>query len=153
MVVKTAQIELPKDFATNVLALRGVVDCVKRTNVGGWQSDRCNRKTYPWAAEVVDAVKEAAEYEGEVTYWFNINEGDNYNEWHDHWGGEKHHICACLYIQVPEGAGDFEYTGGRVKPQVGLLVIFPDTLMHRVLPNDGDGTRVSMAFNFWRMIK
>lgn len=157
MSVIIKHINSPKDFATNVLALRGVVDSVKRSNKGGWQSDRCNRKTYPWAAEVVDAVKEAAGIDGEITYWYNINTGEDYNEWHDHDKGDTDELCACLYIQVPEGAGVFEYEdkdgGGLVVPTEGLLVIFRDDLMHRVTPNTGAGERVSMAFNFWRMIK
>ena len=41
----------------------------------------------------------------------------------------------------------------QIKPYAGLLLLFPDDLMHRVLPNDGDGERVSMAFNFWKMLK
>lgn len=157
MSVVVKHISLPKDFATNVLSLRGVVDCVKRTNVGGWQSDRCNRKTYSWAEEVVDAVKQASNYDGEITYWFNINEGEDYNEWHDHYGGENHEMCACLYIQVPENSGAFEYTYtdgiGLIIPSEGLLIVFPDDLTHRVLPNAGEGQRISMAFNFWKMIK
>ena len=157
MAVVIKHINLPENFATNVLALRGVADFVQRTNIGGWQSDRCNRKTYEWAAEVVDAVKREANYSGEVTYWFNINTGDDYNIWHDHYGGEDHKMCACLYIQVPEGSGAFEYKDeegdGLIIPTEGLLAIFPDNLMHRVLPNNGTGERISMAFNFWRMIK
>jgi hypothetical protein len=157
MTVKLVDIQLPENFATNVLALRGVVDCVKRSNKGGWQSDRCNRKTYPWAADVVDAVNAAAGIDKEITYWYNINTGDDYNEWHDHDKGDSDELCACLYLQVPEGAGDFEYVLNketiRVKPYVGLLIIFPDDLMHRVLPNTGNGERVSMAFNFWKMLR
>jgi hypothetical protein len=157
MTIVIKHINLPTDFATNVLALRGVVDCVKRSNKGGWQSDRCKRTTYPWAIDVVDAVKEAANFDGEVTYWYNINTGDNYNEWHDHDRGATDEICATLYIQVPQGAGAFEYKlkaeTKLIIPTEGLLIIFPDDLMHRVLPNDGDGERVSMAFNFWKMLK
>ena len=156
MVIET-QINLPKDFAKNVLSLRGVVDSVKRSNKGGWQSDRCNHKTYPWASEVIDSVCSAASIKTEITYWYNINSGDNYNEWHDHDKGSTDELCGCLYIQVPDGSGDFQYKFGKeiisIKPYNGLLIIFPDNLSHCVLPNTGNGERISMAFNFWKMLK
>ena len=155
--VSLITLNISDDFVSNVLTLRGVVDCVQRSNKGGWQSDRCNRKTYPWAADVVDAVQAEAGISGDITYWYNINQGTDYNEWHDHDRGEGDELCGCLYLQVPENAGDFEYKVKRetfrVKPYPGLLIIFPDDLMHRVLPNEGAGERVSMAFNFWKMIK
>ena len=150
-------IDIPKDFVDNVLALRGVADCVKRSNVGGWQSDRCNRKTYKWARQVVDDVTSKIKLDGDITYWYNINTGSDYNEWHHHDRGATDEMCAVLYLQVPENAGYFEYEIEKeifqIKPYAGLLLLFPDDLMHRVLPNEGDGERVSMAFNFWKMVK
>jgi len=157
MGIKLVDLTLPENFVNNVLALRGVAECVKRSNKGGWQSDRCNQKTYPWAAEVVDSVQRAVNVDGDITYWYNINTGSDYNEWHDHDKGATDEMCGVLYLQVPENAGNFEYEIKKeifqVKPYAGLLLLFPDDLMHRVLPNDGDGERVSMAFNFWKMLK
>jgi hypothetical protein len=152
-----AKIDLPENFADYVLSLRGVADSVNRSNKGGWQSDRCNRKTYPWASEVVDAVCRIASINSEITYWYNINSGTDYNEWHDHDRGSTDELCGCLYIQVPDGSGDFQYKIGKeiinIKPYSGLLIVFPDDLSHCVLPNTGSGERVSMAFNFWKMLK
>ena len=157
MSLRLVNFTLPETFVNNVLALRGVADCVKRSNKGGWQSDRCNRKTYPWAASVIDEVQSIAGVAGDITYWYNINTGSDYNEWHDHDKGDTDEMCGVLYLQVPENAGYFEYEIKKeifqIKPYAGLLLLFPDDLMHRVLPNDGDGERVSMAFNFWKMLK
>ena len=36
----------------------------------------------------------------------------------------------------------------RVRPVEGLLVLFPSYLHHRTIPFEGDGTRVSVAFDF-----
>ena len=36
----------------------------------------------------------------------------------------------------------------RVRPVEGLLVLFPSYLYHRTIPFEGDGTRVSVAFDF-----
>ena len=150
-------IDIPEDFVDNVLALRGVADCVKRSNVGGWQSDRCNRKTYKWARQVVDEVTSKIKLDGEITYWYNINTGNDYNDWHDHDRGEEDALCGCLYLQTPPYCGVIEFKEKDkheiITPFPGLLIVFPDDLMHRVLPNQGKGERVSMAFNFWRMLR
>ena len=157
MDIKLVEITLPETFVNSVLALRGVAKSVKRSNKGGWHSHRCNRETYSWASEVVDDVQTAVGIDGEITYWYNINTGSDYNEWHDHDKGDTDEMCGVLYLQVPENAGNFEYEIKKeifqVKPHAGLLLLFPDDLMHRVLPNDGAGERVSMAFNFWKMLK
>ena len=155
--VTQKQIVLPEGFAEKVLHLRDTTDSVRRSNKGGWQSDRCKRETHEWAIGVVDAVKDAAGYVGEVTYWFNVNNGDDYNEWHDHDKGDTDEMCACLYIQVPNGAGNIEFEFKKeilaIKPYAGLVVIFPDDIMHQVLPNSEKCDRISMAFNFWKMLK
>jgi len=158
MSVRLVELTLPENFIDNVLALRGVSKSVKRSNKGGWHSERCNRKTYPWAAPVIDKVQTVAGVTGEdITYWYNINTGSDYNEWHHHDRGATDEMCGVLYLQVPENAGYFEYEIEKeifqIKPYAGLLLLFPDDLMHRVLPNEGDGQRVSMAFNFWKMMK
>ena len=157
MSVRLVELTLPKNFIDNVLALRGVSKSVKRSNKGGWHSERCNRKTYPWAASVIDEVQTVAGVTGDITYWYNMNTGSDYNEWHHHDRGATDEMCGVLYLQVPENAGYFEYEIEKeifqIKPYAGLLLLFPDDLMHRVLPNEGDGQRVSMAFNFWKMLK
>jgi hypothetical protein len=157
MFVRLVQLTLPENFTDNVLALRGIAKSVKRSNKGGWHSDRCNRKTYSWAESVIDNVQTVAGVTGDITYWYNINTGSDYNAWHHHDRGGTDEMCAVLYLQVPENAGHFEYEIEKeifqIKPYAGLLLLFPDDLMHRVLPNEGDGERVSMAFNFWKMLK
>jgi hypothetical protein len=157
MSMRLFQLTLPENFVDNVLALRGITKSVKRSNKGGWHSERCNQKTYSWAASVIDNVQTVAGITGDITYWYNINTGRDYNEWHHHDRGATDEMCAVLYLQVPENAGYFEYEIKKeifqIKPYAGLLLLFPDDLMHRVLPNEGDGERVSMAFNFWKMLK
>lgn len=157
MNIRRYEISITEDFVYNVLRLKGIADCVKRSNVGGWQSERCNRKSFPWAETVVDDVKAKIKFDGELTYWYNINSDENYNEWHDHDRGEEDAICGCLYLQTPPNCGAIEFKTKHereiIYPYPGLLIVFPDDLMHRVLPNEGEGERVSMAFNFWRMLK
>jgi len=78
-------------------------------------------------------------------------------------------LSGVYYARVPEavraapddapagwlefGAPDRAYPGllppplHRVRPEEGLLVLFPSYLFHRTLPFDADGTRISVAFD------
>lgn len=150
--IYTADIDIPTDFCENIIRLRGVVEQVKKSNQGGWQSELIAYKTYAWAHAVLDQVKSIVNQK-ELTYWFNINGPGHYNEWHDHARGTAGEWCACLYIHTPEGSGNIQFKTEEYKPRPGLLVVFPDTAQHQVLPNTSDQERISLAFNFWKMIK
>lgn len=151
-------IKLPDGFADNILALPGNFDSVVKSNRGGWQSDLCDRRTFDWAADVYDQVIFAA---GKMsgTYWFNINDREDYNQWHDHDRGTGGELCGCLYIRVPSSGGTFEYhvhprsrKTNSIQPTPGMLILFPDTMSHCVTQHHTDEKRISMAFNFWRML-
>ncbi len=77
-------------------------------------------------------------------------------------------ISGCYYHRVPEGSGLLKFKNPnplmqwkawpadrlrdqdfRVEPREGRMVLFPSWLTHRVAPNLGEGTRISLAFN-WR---
>jgi uncharacterized protein (TIGR02466 family) len=51
---------------------------------------------------------------------------------------------ACIRLQSPWGIRPLNV---RLKP--GQLVLFPSWLMHQVLPFQGEGTRITVAFNAW----
>jgi hypothetical protein len=36
----------------------------------------------------------------------------------------------------------------RVRPEEGLLVLFPSYFFHHTIPFEGEGTRISVAFDF-----
>lgn len=153
--ITTHHIKLPDGFADSILSLPNNFDSVVKSNRGGWQSELCDRKTFDWAASVYDQVIFTAGKMG-ATYWFNINSGNDYNEWHDHDRGTGGEMCGCLYIQTPSKGGTFEYDhNGEIKsitPTPGMLILFPDFIKHRVTPNETNEKRISMAFNFWRML-
>lgn len=157
--VRIVGIDIDDVFIANALSLEGASDFVIKSNRGGWQSELCNYTMYPWAQPVLDQVLKAVNKpQREMTYWFNINGQDHYNEWHDHDRGTGGELCGCLYAVAPEGCGAIEFAqpyAGTIQyqPKRGMFVIFPDQLMHRVLPNQGEVKRLSIAFNFWRMIK
>lgn len=163
-VIWTTKIDINPEFVPQVIELSKTADSVRKSNRGGWQSDLCSPRTFPWAKYVVDQVIAASNITTDITYWFNVNSKDNYNEWHDHDQGDKDQLCGCLYLQVPDNSGNIEFRSKRprtkpnadclsIKPEVGLLVLFPDDMFHRVEPNQSDEDRISMAFNFWKMVK
>jgi len=137
---------------------KGIVPTKKRSNQGGYQTPFCDEHTHPWMKDTLDLVQTAASKPGHVTYWFNVNGPGHYNAFHDH-GDFGTKMCGCLYLQVPpdSGAIRFQQIRGRqtldVQPEAGMLILFPDNIRHSVLKNNSDSDRVSIAFNFWRMIR
>jgi uncharacterized protein (TIGR02466 family) len=109
--------------------------------------------------------------------WANVNRRDNGNEFHIHpgslWsgtyyvdgggGGGGTTLGGEFEIQDPRGPAAIMYApelapkvpGGLttgvsavIRPEAGMMVIFPGWLSHSVRPYNGDGVRISIAFNF-----
>ena len=103
-----------------------------------------------------------------VESWANVNEKGGANARHVHGGC---YWSAVYYVRMDEGTGGelvlfdprmptlamhaphlrFRNTGGerevRIKPEPGLLVVFPSWLAHSVEPWHGEGLRISIAIN------
>tara|TARA_R110000765_G_scaffold88082_2_gene168524 strand:+ start:4867 stop:5595 length:729 start_codon:yes stop_codon:yes gene_type:complete len=101
--------------------------------------------------------------------WIVSQYKGEYNPWHRHFG----YLSGIIYLKIPDGMneeykkdqtdhhptnGMVEFTFGedhsnlrrsnlRIKPQVGMLLIFPAWLRHSVYPFYCDGERRSMSFN------
>jgi uncharacterized protein (TIGR02466 family) len=131
-------------------ALQGqILDAVRQATLG--------------IAPAFNFASQAAQFQG----WININGRGGFNAPHTHpgwaWSG-------CYYVQVPQGetdrSGCIEFLDNRtnlqvpsikdaaclqskymVKPQAGMLLIFPSWLSHWVYPNEDDTERVTIAFN------
>lgn len=125
---------------------------------------------------VADAVRSLTEYtagegvSGELNLigWANVSNKGDYNKPHHHpgasWSG-VYYVDAgapsgvrpdegAIEFLDPRGAIDLEPYPGRpfsatfqIKPFSGLLVVFPAWLDHMVNRYDGEGPRVSIAFN------
>ena len=103
-----------------------------------------------------------------VEGWINASGKGAYNAPHTHDGC---HLSGVYYVSIPDGAAGassmlqfFTPLGatnplgklGRamapaqhsIRPDEGLLVVFPSYLRHWVPPNEDEGERVSLAFNF-----
>jgi uncharacterized protein (TIGR02466 family) len=103
-----------------------------------------------------------------VTAWANINRRGDFNRGHTH---STNHWSGVYYVdtgQPVEGrplSGAIEFTDPRpaigvydipgapqastwtITPEPGLMLLFPSWLRHTVLPYEGPGERITIAFN------
>lgn len=150
---------------------------IRASNVGGWHSeaDMMNwpePEIRALCQAFLQAGRDATEaslppgIEGEIKVafyggcWANVLGDGGYNKIHNHpgavWSG-------CYYVSVgepepqPETNGWIEFqdprpgnlhgANERVKPEEGLMLLFPGWLNHFVNPFRGRGERISIAFN------
>ena len=85
--------------------------------------------------------------------WVNIYEKDFYQEFHNH----KDPVAKCFSgvayltpLASPIVFGIDETM--EIKPEEGDVLVFEDDLLHRVLPNKSDELRISLAFNYQKLI-
>ncbi len=103
-----------------------------------------------------------------MTAWANVLRRGGYHQVHDH---STYAYAGVYYIEVGESdpgqivSGDIEFIDPRVamgaiqmpgmpfkqrvqlKPEPGLMVVFPAWLKHYVHPYQGPGIRITIAFN------
>lgn len=145
-----------------------------RTNRGGWNSvDQAVLEAEVFAeleAAVVDGCRFAFGEMGRpdeavrLQSWINIHDRGGFNFQHMHDGCL---LSGCFYLQVPEGSGDLVlrdprpgvvngfskgpiangYRDIKLKPEAGLLVLFPHWLEHFVEVHDSDTSRICIPFN------
>lgn len=145
-----------------------------RSNRGGWNSiDKAILDQSGFAdlnglvREGIDAAMAemgctAVAYD--VESWINIHDAGGFNFPHLHEGS---YLSGCFYLRVPAGSGNLIFRDPRpgvvhsslkgpvangyrdvsLKPEDGLLVLFPSWLEHYVEPHAGDGARIVIAFN------
>lgn len=102
--------------------------------------------------------------------WANINQPNSMNDWHQHPGCD---MSGCFWIKCPNDCGslvfrnpfDFEHnswilaanhnTKEKYKfshnyyfsPVEGTMLLFPSNMYHKVLTNNSNEDRISLAFN------
>jgi len=150
---------------------------LRASNVGGWHSeadmmDWPEAEVRALCQAFLQAGRDATEAQlppglnGDIKVsfyggcWANVLGEGGYNKIHNHpgavWSG-------CYYVSVgapavvPETNGWIEFQdprpgnlhgrNERVKPEAGLMLLFPAWLNHFVNPFHGTGERISIAFN------
>lgn len=112
------------------------------------------------ALTAASSVGEAPVQGWKMTGWANVmREGDSVKS-HNHYTEEfPNEYSAIFYLQAESSMGGwitFEYEDGgleSVRPEPGLLLLFPATLMHRVEEYRGKTERISLAFNLSKGIE
>jgi tetratricopeptide (TPR) repeat protein len=120
--------------------------------------DRLTGTDHPW----VDALPQRAV----VKSWCVITEGSGYETWHMHPFGW---MSGVYYVAVPESVGQQDDNNGclmlglsdgfigaeaassvghhLLRPQAGLLALFPSHTYHRTFPHRAQGKRICVAFD------
>lgn len=152
--IQQIHIALPADIVSKIYEIKNNSKAVKlRSNVNGWQSKQYTSLVeIPWVEEFLTECLTAlnlSEYKLKHL-WFNINPKGAYHTWHAHGGTSEVGVC---YVSVPRNSGNIEFEVNKekyaIKPTAGMLVTFPAGLNHRVLTNESDEDRISMAFNLY----
>ena len=86
--------------------------------------------------------------------WVNIYEKGFYQEFHNHRDDVARCLSGVAYftpLASPIVFGIEEPL--EIKPEAGDVLVFEDDLLHRVLPNKSDDLRISLAFNYKKLMK
>jgi|TARA_E500000318_G_scaffold1780_1_gene2478 uncharacterized protein (TIGR02466 family) len=144
---------------------------VNFSNVGGYQTPSVVDKkiTEILGKYIAEAMKDftSTNFKYQLMYlWINENYKYSHNTLHFH---GKSQFSGVYYYKVPKNSGDLVFqrndatafmcledfyksidsrTTYKVKPEPGLLAIFPGTYLHAVSQSMSDEPRVSIAFNF-----
>ena len=146
MNIRQYTINLDDDLTTKVINLQKIIPSSIASNNGGWQGV-INDRSINWV-ENLRVIIEHVTDKMTQRFWFNINGPGHSNNWHSHFTNCS---AAVLYINVPVNSGDIEFKNEAesfiLTPSNGLLLVFPGTLEHRVLPNLSQEYRISLATN------
>ena len=83
-------------------------------------------------------------------FWLNAMAPGSRTSRHSHEENDER-LSGVYYVTAPPASGDICFADGpfevRVRPEPGLLLLFPPALVHWVEPHRGEGLRLSVAFN------
>ena len=147
---------------------------VKKTNVGGWQSDNIlgDKKFDDLINEIVKTIKNTDLEIHKIKIcnaWCNINSKNNWNVIHNH---GQYSLSAVYFVKKPLNSGDLSFRDPRailtatwggwadkiykmynenaiinINARERDLIIFPSFLDHFVTPSNSDQERISIAFD------
>lgn len=83
-------------------------------------------------------------------FWLNAMPPGSSTSRHDHAENDEL-LSGVYYVTAPTASGDICFADGpfhiRVRPEPGMLLLFPPALKHWVEPHRGSGLRLSVAVN------
>jgi hypothetical protein len=107
----------------------------------------------PLVAIAKQAAQEVLQYPGLLRcgFWFNLMGPGHCTSLHTHEEDDEL-LSAVYYLTVPEHSGDLvmiaEPLTLRLRPEAGMMALFPPSLPHLVETNSSAQSRLSVAFNF-----
>jgi len=144
-------VTITPELIERVLKLKDYHPNRQMTNRGGWRSDKfINEES--WIKELREHIEKLC---GSTTrrFWVNINGKGHWNEWHTH---EYARYGVVFYLQVPKDSGDIVFRKDGIEypltPYPGLLLMIPGKLEHKVLPNNSEENRISIAANLEKLV-
>jgi len=148
--VQQYNLVFPKELIKNIYVLKNKNRPILRSNRLGWQSPQYeNTNDIKWINNFLSecmTISNITELPNQI--WFNISPKNAYHDWHSH---GRYNRIGVFYIQIPENSGNIEFKDNdtiySITPYEGLLLIAPGGVEHRVLSNNSDQDRISMAFN------
>jgi len=123
-------------------------------------------------------INHAGKYLDQLTYpykktstyilgsWLNTFTKDQVIGLHEH-GYQPNMFSGCYYYRAPKNSGDIQFKSTNpfvasfphhsnkysnlltVEPLDEMILLFPSWLLHKVLPNKSNDTRISLAFNIY----
>ena len=146
--IQKFEMNLNQDLADNILELKKTLKGVTLSNKGGWQGVIDDNTNISWVTQTITQIEKSTNLKTS-RFWFNVNGPKHYNDWHIH---HRNRLVCVAYVKVPENSGDIEFksnnnTSFSITPYNGLVLIFPGTLNHRVLPNESMDYRISLSTN------
>lgn len=145
--IQKFEINFNQDLSNNILELKKTLSSTNSSNKGGWQGVIENDTDISWVTQTRTQIENSTNLKT-ARFWFNINGPKHYNDWHMH---HRNRLVCVAYVKVPEFSGDIEFRANAnnfsITPYTGLVLIFPGTLYHRVLPNESMEYRISISAN------
>jgi len=165
------------DLIEHIYETQSKEDTALRSNNGGWQSKERrlpDRFAEYILSQTNDALSKFLDQDYDVqigNLWYNINHPGTSNDRHTHPGCD---LAGIFYVKVPEGdCGQLElenpnhfaqfnllmamnedlkqeskcYHSLYITPEEGATVIFPSHIIHRVMTNNTNEDRISIAWN------
>lgn len=146
--IAESQIVVDPAVAGEVIKLFKELDHGRGGSMGTWHGPRLKGCPFPWFETTYNRVVDAVAPLQIDQWWFNCGEKGDVYRWHSHFPYAQ---AAVLYVQVPERSGGIEFKDRgefwHHDPEVGDLLVFSGALAHRVLPNQSEHYRISVAFN------
>ncbi|KQN21211.1 hypothetical protein ASE86_14650 [Sphingomonas sp. Leaf33] len=123
-------------------------------------ADRIADSDHPWARQRPDI--------GMLHCWCVMTDGTGYETWHVHQFGW---LSGVYYVQIPDAVTHGDDAAGCiafglpedvvgdaaasaygvtvVRPEEGMLMLFPSHTYHRTFPHGADQRRICVAFDIW----